>query len=70
MKKITLDGKPAMQTQISGGLKATRQSETAVITTALTSDGKLFYLIANYPSNAESADTRVFEEIRNSVRLP
>jgi hypothetical protein len=70
MQKITLDGKPAIQTQISGVSKATRQSEIVVITTALTGDEKLFYLIANYPSNAESANRRVFEEIRNSVRLP
>lgn len=67
-RDTSLDGKPAMQTRIEGKSKTTGKAETVLITTAITSKGKLFYLIASYPS--DTADTQVFEQILNSVRLP
>ncbi len=69
-QKTSLDGKPAIQAQLEGISKSTGRSETILITAALTENDKLFYLMAIYPTDAKSADTRVFEEIRSSVRLP
>lgn len=70
IQDITFNGNPAKQTQIQGNSKATGKSETILIITTLTKDNRLLYVQAVYPSDSTTADLKVFDEIRASIKIP
>lgn len=68
-ERVTIGGRQGLATVVTGPSTVSSVREVDVIFTALTADGRLFYLIAVAPENELQSYQAAFERMVGSVRL-
>lgn len=66
----TLGGRPALSSTLSNVSEVTGKPETLTLTTALTSNGQLFYLIGVSPESEAPLYAAPLDKVRQSLELP
>ncbi len=66
----TAGGRAALSTPLTNRSEVTGAQESLTLVTAMTSDGRLFYLVGVAPSAEIAAYTKPFDQVRQSLKLP